>query len=235
MRPLAACPWMRKNASGNLQAEVVFSSDGSQITATGACITEIDYTTGVVSSSASFDEVVNILLIWRMYAQVGLIPNGRLLLVENGDVHSESFHRLITLEILRLEFFPEQGEWWSGWGQEMLNTMPVAKFTFTAYQTEYLQRISSDCAGRRMFCLDRNLASGTTQAAQSISLGFYPQETNKGDLLVVLWGCNVPVILRQQDEHYVFIGEAFVPEYMDGKAVEQEKEGFLISQKVEIH
>jgi hypothetical protein len=231
--PLAFCPWVPKNASANLRAEVVFSSDGNQITATGTCITKVDYTTAPVPWSTSPDKVVKFLLIWRMYAQVGRDLDRWHLLVEYGDAHSESFHRLITWDMAG--DFSNQAEWWSRWAQEMLNTMPLGKFTFSALQIHYLLHISTKCNGRRMFCLDRKPASGTAQAAQKISLGLCPEETKKGDLLVVLWGCAVPVILRPQDGHYFLIGDAYVPEYMDDKAVEQEKEGFLISQKFEIH
>ena len=56
-------------------------------------------------------------------------------------------------------------------------------------------------------------------------MGLCPRETAQGDFLCVLLGCNLPVVLRRQDEHYVLIGEAYVPGYMQGEAMASIKEG----------
>ena len=54
-----------------------------------------------------------------------------------------------------------------------------------------------------------------------------PNETRVGDLICILYGCSVPVILReikdpntQETLHYELIGESYIYVLMDGEAVE---------------
>jgi hypothetical protein len=46
-----------------------------------------------------------------------------------------------------------------------------------------------------------------------------------GDKLCVLLGCTEPVILREVGSHTILIGDAFVPGYVDGKAVRGREAG----------
>ncbi|GKZ38225.1 hypothetical protein AbraIFM66950_010254 [Aspergillus brasiliensis] len=62
-------------------------------------------------------------------------------------------------------------------------------------------------------------------------IGLVPSRTQEGDLICVLFGCSVPVILRKQDDHYIFIGECYVHGIMDGEAIEQMKEGCLVEEE----
>lgn len=50
--------------------------------------------------------------------------------------------------------------------------------------------------------------------------GLGPWDTKAGDIVFVLLGCNVPVILRQNGDRWVFVGEAFVLGIMDGEMAE---------------
>lgn len=56
-------------------------------------------------------------------------------------------------------------------------------------------------------------------------VGAGPDETEVGDLVVVLWGCNVPVILRKvkgekgEEDRFRFIGETYVYGFMDAEAI----------------
>ena len=54
-------------------------------------------------------------------------------------------------------------------------------------------------------------------------LGLAPPQTKKRDLICILYGCSVPVVLRESnanepDKYYTFIGECYVHGIMDGKA-----------------
>lgn len=57
-------------------------------------------------------------------------------------------------------------------------------------------------------------------------LGMAPGQAMKGDVVVVLIGCSVPVILRKSTgtDQYEVIGEAFMPGFMEGEAVEGNNE-----------
>ncbi|KAH8744628.1 hypothetical protein F5883DRAFT_439740 [Diaporthe sp. PMI_573] len=47
-----------------------------------------------------------------------------------------------------------------------------------------------------------------------------PDHARVGDLICVLYGCDVPVVLRKIECHYKFIGESYVHGIMHGEAIE---------------
>ncbi|PYH35828.1 HET domain-containing protein [Aspergillus neoniger CBS 115656] len=62
-------------------------------------------------------------------------------------------------------------------------------------------------------------------------IGLVPQKTQEGDFVCVLFGCSVPVILRKQGSHYIFIGESYVHGIMDGEAIQMMNEGHLVEEE----
>ncbi|RSL59678.1 hypothetical protein CEP54_007170 [Fusarium duplospermum] len=56
-----------------------------------------------------------------------------------------------------------------------------------------------------------------------------------GDKVVVLAGCNTPVLLRPKDGHYEHIGPCFVLGLMDGEAKEMVDRGEAKLERFEIH
>jgi hypothetical protein len=50
-------------------------------------------------------------------------------------------------------------------------------------------------------------------------LGLGVNSCMRGDLVCVLFGCSTPVFLRRVEEHYVFLGEAYLHGIMDGEAI----------------
>jgi hypothetical protein len=58
-------------------------------------------------------------------------------------------------------------------------------------------------------------------------LGLAPSGPTEGDLICVLFGCAFPVFLHPQGEHFEVVGVVFLHGYMDGKAVEEMKNGNL--------
>ncbi|OAK99620.1 hypothetical protein IQ06DRAFT_294906 [Phaeosphaeriaceae sp. SRC1lsM3a] len=57
------------------------------------------------------------------------------------------------------------------------------------------------------------------------SLGMAPEKAVKGDLIVVLLGCSVPVVMRRDnhEEKYLLIGECFLEGFMSGQALEDDR------------
>ncbi|PQE28157.1 heterokaryon incompatibility protein [Rutstroemia sp. NJR-2017a BBW] len=64
--------------------------------------------------------------------------------------------------------------------------------------------------------------------------GLVPEDAEEGDCICVLFGCDVPVILRKCNDFYVFIGECHVQGLMDGEAIKAEEAGEVKSQIFEI-
>ena len=83
---------------------------------------------------------------------------------------------------------------------------PVAKF---------LRRVQSVVWERVFF-----------QSQKEEHFGLGPNEARRGDLICILYGCTVPVILREIEDsvnpYYELIGECYVDGLMDGEATETE-------------
>ena len=100
-----------------------------------------------------------------------------------------------------------------------ISTMELLRQPQSTIVTKFLRRVQEVIWMRRLFTTLRN------------SLGLAPQETRKGDLICVIFGCSVPVILRRNaanrsDIHYEFIGECYVHDLMDGEAFAIQKKWF---------
>ncbi|KAH6685680.1 heterokaryon incompatibility protein-domain-containing protein [Plectosphaerella plurivora] len=56
-------------------------------------------------------------------------------------------------------------------------------------------------------------------------IGLTSEKARKGDLIVVLFGCSVPILLRRSDEaaeeSYVSVGECFLDGFMDGRGLDR--------------
>lgn len=65
--------------------------------------------------------------------------------------------------------------------------------------------------------------------------GLAPQLAEVGDRIVVLLGCNFPVVLRKVDSYWELIGEIYVDGIMDGEAMEDLRLGKYNGQDFEIH
>lgn len=57
----------------------------------------------------------------------------------------------------------------------------------------------------------------------------------KEDLVAVVASCNVPVLLRMQDNHYVLVGVCFVLRLMDGESKGEVDRGEAKIEELEIH
>ncbi len=82
--------------------------------------------------------------------------------------------------------------------------------------TQFLARVRSIIWARRMISTE-----------QGALLGLAPEETQKGDLICILFGCSVPVVLRKEiadkrtgDYHYKIVGECYIHGMMDGEALD---------------
>jgi hypothetical protein len=68
-------------------------------------------------------------------------------------------------------------------------------------------RIAQMIGGRKAF------------VSESGHCGLVPDHAEIRDFICVLLGCDVPVILRQVEDHYNFIGESCVRGLMEGQAI----------------
>ncbi|KAL2073871.1 hypothetical protein VTL71DRAFT_11197 [Oculimacula yallundae] len=77
---------------------------------------------------------------------------------------------------------------------------------------------------------DRQLFLGSSNI-----MGLGPIDVEEGDIICVPLGCPHPMIFRQVADHYTVIGEAYVDEYMYGKAVDMWEKSELQLETFELH
>lgn len=78
--------------------------------------------------------------------------------------------------------------------------------------------------------LHEAVTSGTSWRKLAITgtriFGAVPPKTRQGDMICVLFGCSVPVVLRErQDRSFEFVGECYIYGFMDGEAIALLDEG----------
>lgn len=216
-------------ASGDSRARFKFSADGKILTAEGLCVAPLDYCSERFEvTNTRYQDMIRCFLGWRLMTQahLGIHP------FQQADPRLDQFYRVITCENAEFDrILQEVKDWWAQWQSQLLQHKSADAIEVTAYQKGYLQLIFDFCAGKRLLYFES--PQGCTQP--KFKLGLCPNEAKEGDLLCVLLGCNYPVILRPLTDHYVLIGEALVPQYMKGKAVEEMREGSLKAQDFVIH
>jgi hypothetical protein len=69
-------------------------------------------------------------------------------------------------------------------------------------------------------CTDRRIFQ-----ARNGDFGLGPSSAREGDIIVVLFGGNTPYILRPHDQAYLFVGQAYVDDLMQGQLVDEMEAG----------
>jgi hypothetical protein len=81
----------------------------------------------------------------------------------------------------------------------------------------------SECGvGRRVGPVARKAYTDDTSGLA----GLGPEATREGDVLCVLYGADIPFIIRQKKAGYALVGECYVRKLMRGRAVEGTIPGF---------
>jgi hypothetical protein len=63
-------------------------------------------------------------------------------------------------------------------------------------------------------------------------MGLAPMRARKNDIVCVLYGCSVPIVLREEETgRFTFVGECFLHGFMDGEAMDKQKKYILKEQK----
>lgn len=90
----------------------------------------------------------------------------------------------------------------------------IANPRSSSIMTTFLRRVQSVVWNRKFL-----------KSAMRDSFGLAPMGTEEGDIICILFGCSVPVIVREhrslagEFEYYELIGEAYVYGLMDGEAL----------------
>lgn len=110
---------------------------------------------------------------------------------------------------------------------------------------EYLRRVQAVTYNKKLIRTKRarpGLESDEASRGRATGLGLVPEETQRGDLICILFGCSVPVVLHKMEDppskcegtQYQLVGEAYVHGMMDGEALEVQRGEKIKSQLFEI-
>ena len=82
----------------------------------------------------------------------------------------------------------------------------------------------SPAQSHRLYAMSmlQNTAARTLVLTKKGYLGLGPTKARKGDLVCILYGCSVPVIIREYGQGHRFVGESYIHGLMYGAAVDQQ-------------
>jgi hypothetical protein len=66
-------------------------------------------------------------------------------------------------------------------------------------------------------------------------IGLVPKAARPGDFCSVIYGCDVPIVLRQWADGYKVIGEAYLHGFMRDEALRLVDEGTLAEQDLKLY
>jgi hypothetical protein len=225
-------------AGGSLSSVLNFSEDGTVLHVRGKLIATIEATAPSFSSPPR--SVINELFI----LDKSLADLDFMILMEHFRLAWQSFNLLpefpSTLGFITAFWLGPTGStlselasWLCAGGSGSLET------TQTEYTSHLIDSLMSIHFRRRMFYfMPATMKPSTDPIVRHIrgqihgETGLGPEDVAPGDKLCVLRGCTVPVLLRQEQDQYIILGEAYVPLAMHGEAVraagEEEYEDFWI-------
>ncbi|XDG00796.1 hypothetical protein ABKA04_000411 [Annulohypoxylon sp. FPYF3050] len=91
-----------------------------------------------------------------------------------------------------------------------------------APQSEETHQIAPSQSNEPTVSEDLEPEEEETNENPTTSFGLCPPKTKVGDFICILYGCTVPVVLREgRDGHMQLVGEAYVHGKMDGEAIEE--------------
>ena len=89
--------------------------------------------------------------------------------------------------------------------------------------SEFMERSIHSCISRTFFLTEKGY------------MGLGPRRAKKGDILCVLPGCNVPLLLRRIDNHYVLVGYGYVLGLMMGELFKESRSETPEMEEIIIH
>ncbi|KIV99548.1 uncharacterized protein PV09_08848 [Verruconis gallopava] len=95
------------------------------------------------------------------------------------------------------------------------NTVKLLEHTNHSKDKEFIQRIQEVVWNRKLIRTGLKTKGGTDRRY----LGLAPEGAERGDLICILYGCSVPVVIREMDDGHELIGECYIDGMMDGAAL----------------
>jgi hypothetical protein len=223
------------NAAREYQAQAEFSADREKLTARGICVDVVDglaYSVWGARSKTSQFEVQQTKSQETEYkpALSTLDAISETLVAsstpanESVSVFLEKCRESVATETKELDPTSTGPALFNEWYQQNRSFIIAGKALEAWVQSVQWTTINSSINEHareryvnKLFIQSRNRRFFTTTMGY---MGLGVNSALPGDLVCVLFGCSTPVLLRRVQEHYMFLGEAYLHGVMNGQAID---------------
>jgi hypothetical protein len=162
---------------------------------------------------------------WRDMAIAAAMENGILSPEEckpTSTFFPESFWRtLVANRCLQGHSPPTWYRQVCGWSLQLsrdshIDTSQLINNCSNSWILEFLERVQAVTWNRRWVT--------TLGDVSEVRMGLVSEKAQVGDKIFILHGCSVPVLLRKCQDHYVFVGECYIHNCMDGEFLQDQQD-----------
>jgi hypothetical protein len=207
-------------ASRDRPARASISEDGKVLCAKGICLGKVVLKSRLVAQKDNFKQSLQAFMEWKELIELTQRDNVR---------EAETFARTIFVD--KITFTDQVTVWGICQGIEYVAEEffcnDVADQEQHTLELQRQSRLVTQAIGlnysRRFFVTEAGL------------VGLGPLDTVENDMVCILLGCCIPVILRQKGSHFIYVGDAYVDEYIDGLGIDELEDGACNLEDFEIH
>jgi hypothetical protein len=226
-------------ATGHASTDADFSQDSRILTVTGCFLGTVDVL-GEAYTDYSMEfrltkPMTETIQRWLHLALYGISPSAKAYPPDVVEARINAFWRTLICNRAEPPYVIEE-KWYRNMFDVARGALPIptdVRTTSTISDEEKLQSyvaplvssLDNRMAGRRFFSSGDELGK----------MGIGPEHIELGDQICLLMGCDIPIILRTEGDHFVLVGEAYVHGFMQGEADTDIQNRKLPLQKYSIH
>ena len=236
-------------ATGYTSADVEFSQDSRILTVVGCCLGTIDVLGDAFTEYRPeirlTEQMKGTIQDWLRLALQGSSSIAKEHSLDQENDWINAFWRTLICNRAEPSYQTSEGRYQisyeidEGWYRSMFDVMrgvsaipqgfteglPLSEEKLQRYVAPLVAVLDNRMAGRRFF------RSGDAVGM----MGMGPARTQLGDHICLLMGCDIPILLRSEGDHFILVGEACVLGFMRGEADADIQSRKLPLRKFSIH
>lgn len=153
-----------------------------------------------------------------------------------GFRHRAILNLPATFEVAAPQFRTRGWEWLAGqagyyfrWERfrRAIDDFPLGKWLFRDFFSDHIPQTTSEYDLAEVYaCSERSVKKRRFMTTEKGLMGWAPDnmfgltdaQTQRGDLIAIIFGCSTPIVIRPVGDKYHVLGEAYVQGLMDGEA-----------------
>jgi hypothetical protein len=226
-------------ATGHTSTDADFSQDSRILTVTGCSLGTIDVLgeafTDYVRELRLTEPMTVTIQRWLQLALYGNSPSAIEYPPDVVEARINAFWRTLICNRAELPYVIEEKSYRSMFDvargalavpEDLFPTSAMSdQEKLQSYVAPLVSSLDNRMAGRRFFSSGDELGK----------MGMGPEHIKLGDQICLLMGCDIPIILRSEGDHFVLVGEAYVHGFMQGEADTDIQNRKLPLRKFSIH